>query len=121
MKEDSELITFSELKERVYEGIRKGPKFLSRADQKFVLNQIIDSDNRVINRSDYMAYTMYLKPTFLNIMNMYKLLSWRGELVSTPEEADVVFDNSYVPAENNQNQQVIKSTQIEKMVSFLNK
>ena len=43
MKEDSELITFSELKERVYEGIRKGPKFLSRADQKFVLNQVIKS------------------------------------------------------------------------------
>lgn len=43
MKEDSELITFSELKEKVYEGIRKGPKFLSRADQKFVLNQVIKS------------------------------------------------------------------------------
>lgn len=41
MKENIKLITFSELKEKVYEGIRKGPKFLSRADQKFVLNQVI--------------------------------------------------------------------------------
>ena len=40
---NSELITFSELKEKVYEAIRKGPKFLSRADQKFVLNQVIKS------------------------------------------------------------------------------
>lgn len=37
------LITFSELNENVYDDIRKGPRFLSRADQKFVLNQVIKS------------------------------------------------------------------------------
>ena len=43
VNKDSSLMTFSELKEKVYEATRKGPRFLSRADQKFVLNQVIKS------------------------------------------------------------------------------
>ena len=42
--EETELLTiktFSELKEQVYSQIKEGPSFLSRADQKFVLTQVI--------------------------------------------------------------------------------
>lgn len=40
---DSQIMTFSEFTEKIYEQIRKGPAFLSRADQKFVLTQVIKS------------------------------------------------------------------------------
>ena len=84
-----------------------------------ILNQIGESDNQVISRRDYEAYMIYLKPSFLEIINMYSILSCRGELVNSPEEADYVFDDNYTLDSENENQQVIKSTQIEKMVSLL--
>ena len=39
----NKLQTFSELKEQIYNNLKEGPKFLSRADQKFILNQVIRS------------------------------------------------------------------------------
>lgn len=40
---DSFLETYSELKEKVFEEVRQGPRFISRADQKFILTQVIKS------------------------------------------------------------------------------
>ncbi|MBQ8425849.1 MAG: hypothetical protein IJX17_07550 [Clostridia bacterium] len=84
-----------------------------------ILNQISASDNRVISRGDYEAYMIYLKPSLLEFVNLYNILSIRGELVNTPEEADYVFDNRFVSSSDNENQQIIKATQIEKLVSLL--
>lgn len=41
--EKNKLQTFSELKEQIYNNLKEGPRFLSRADQKFILNQVIRS------------------------------------------------------------------------------
>ena len=47
---------------------------------------------------------------------MFDLLSSRGEVVNNAGDADIVFDRNYI---GNENQQVVKPFQIEKLVSLL--
>lgn len=81
-----------------------------------VLNLMRDSDCRVVRPEDYKVIEKYLNDTLE--LSIGKILSYRGEVVETPEEADIVFDNTYVALEN---QQVIRSFDIEKLVSIINK
>ena len=66
--------------------------------------------------SDYEAIERYLVPSALNI-NLGLIASYRGEVVENPEEAEVVFADNYVAAEG---QTVIRSFDIEKLVSIIN-
>mgnify|MGYP007115407863 CR=1 FL=1 len=48
---------------------------------------------------------------------MGKVISYRGEVVNTPEEADVIFADDVEPAEN---QKVVRSYETEKLVAIIN-
>lgn len=82
-----------------------------------ILNQIIDSNQRVISTKDIGTIKKYLSKDYLQVFNMYELLCCRGTLVDNPEDADVVFDRDYIAKEN---QTAIKPYEIEKLVSLLN-
>jgi hypothetical protein len=45
------------------------------------------------------------------------ILSVRGTVVSTPDQADVIFDDNYQPQDN---QKIIRSSDIEKLIALLN-
>ena len=46
---------------------------------------------------------------------MGKVISYRGEVVTTSEETDVIFADDVKPAEN---QKVVRSWEVEKLVSI---
>ena len=55
----------------------------------------------------------------LNCRSLHRLIAeYLGEKVETPEEATVVFADDYKPAEG---QTVVRSFDIEKLVSLVNK
>lgn len=82
-----------------------------------ILNQMLESNNRVVNPKTLETIKDYLSSTYLQTFNMYKLLSFRGNVVDDKEDADIVFDRDYIGDEN---QQVIKPFQVEKLVALLN-
>ena len=60
-------------------------------------------------------------------LNMGLIASWRGEIVETPEEADVVFADDYATPVNfrdengePKSQTVIRSFDVEKLAAFAN-
>ena len=79
-----------------------------------IFNQLKDDDSRIVRPEDFKLLLKYLDPTFLEL-NMGKVISYRGEVVTTPEEADVIFADDVKPAEN---QKVVRSWEIEKLVSI---
>lgn len=81
-----------------------------------ILNQILNSDARVVNSEAISSIKNYLSHSYLNTFNMYTLLSYRGEIIDTKEDADYVFDRNYIGKEN---QIVIKPFEVEKLVSLL--
>ena len=56
----------------------------------------------------------YLDPAFLDL-TIGDIISYRGEMVITAEDADIVFADDYTP---NENQKVIRSWDLEKLVSI---
>lgn len=82
-----------------------------------VLNQMLEDNSRVINPKTLETIKDYLSSAYLQTFNMYKLLSFRGNVVDDKENADIVFDRDYIGKEN---QQVIKPFQVEKLVALLN-
>jgi hypothetical protein len=82
-----------------------------------VLNLIRDSDSRVVGVSDYKAIEKYLGSSALDI-NIGTIIGYRGEIVSSPEEADIVFDDTY--KSENENQKVVRSYETEKLVAIIN-
>ena len=46
---------------------------------------------------------------------MGKIISYRGEVVNIPEEADIIFADDVTPTEN---QKVVHSWEVEKLVSI---
>ena len=86
-------------------------------NEMVVLNLIEDAFNRVVNPSDVANIKKYLASDFLEV-NMGLIASYRAsELVTTPEEADIVFDNSYKPTVA---QKVIRAYELEKLVALAN-
>lgn len=88
-----------------------------QTSEMIVLNQMLESGSRVISEEDVTAIKKYLDPNYLSAMNVKLIAEARGAVVTTPEEADYVFDDSYQPLPN---QKVIRSTDIEKIISLLN-
>lgn len=87
-----------------------------KTNEVIILNQILDSNDCVVNEIIVKFVQIYLKKNFLENFNMYKLLSYRGELVENKEDADVVFANNYIATGN---QKVISAYDIEKLVTLL--
>jgi hypothetical protein len=81
-----------------------------------VLNLMTDDDSRVVRGSEGELVAAYFDNTKLEL-NIGLIAELRGELVETPEEAEVVFDDNYKPVEG---QQVIRSFDIEKLNAIVN-
>ena len=79
-----------------------------------IFNQLKDDDARVVRAEDLKIILKYLDPTFLEL-NMGRVISYRGEVVTTPEEAAIIFADDVKPAEN---QKVVHSWEVEKLVSI---
>ena len=94
-----------------------------------ILNQIIDDDNRVVRPNGFKTIEKYLQPDYLKV-NMGMIAACRGELVSDPAEADVVFDDKYVQEGTEDEtasdvvpvngQKIIRSWELEKLVALVN-
>ena len=81
------------------------------------LNQIIANDSRVVNGNVVCKIQKYLTCNFLKNYNMYKLLSYMGEIVDNVKDADIVFDSSI--DKRIKNKQLITPFNIEKLVTLL--
>lgn len=89
-----------------------------------ILNQIIDSDERVVNPAGFKTIERYLNSKYLTI-NIGMLAECCGEVITDPAKADVVFDDTYVQdfidGDNLLRQDIIRSYETEKLVAFVNK
>jgi hypothetical protein len=82
-----------------------------------VLNLARDDDSRVVSEKDFESIAIFMDPAKLEL-NMGLIASWRAaEVVETPEEADIIFDDSFQPAGC---QTVIRSFDIEKLAELAN-
>ena len=81
-----------------------------------VLNQMDDNQNIVLSANDFKSVSRYLNDTALEL-SMGRIIEHRGEVVVTPEEADIVFDNAYQPTEA---QVAVRTYNIETLVSLVN-
>jgi hypothetical protein len=88
-----------------------------------ILNQIIDCDDRVVRPEGFKTIEKYLQPDYLDV-NIGMIAECRGEVVNTPEEADVVFDDKYTQEAFEDagitKQAIIRSYELEKLVAFVN-
>lgn len=93
--------------------------------EMIILNQIVESDDRVVRPEGFKTIEKYLQPGYL-LVSLGMIAACRGELVSDPAEADVVFDDTFVPAIENENGEVntpvevIRSWDMEKLVKLVN-
>jgi stress response protein SCP2 len=93
--------------------------------EMIILNQIIESDDRVVRPEGFKTIEKYLQPGYL-LVSLGMIAACRGELVNDPAEADVVFDDTFVPAIENENGEVntpvevIRSWELEKLVKLVN-
>lgn len=81
-----------------------------------VLNRLLNSDFRVVDLSSVKNVEEFLNADYLNVFNMFALLSMRGETVDCAENADVVFDADYLPRED---QRAVRPFETEKLVALL--
>jgi hypothetical protein len=94
--------------------------------EMIILNQIVDSDDRVVRPDGFKTIEKYLQPDYLKV-NIGMIAECRGELVDNPANADVVFDDKYVQKavehENGTNdavQAIVRSWELEKLVALVN-
>lgn len=91
-----------------------------QAQEVIILNQIVADDSRVVRPSGFDVIKKYLKPEFLNI-NIGIIAESRGLLTANPAEADVIFDDTFVPDDEIEaNPKVIRSWELEKLVALVN-
>jgi hypothetical protein len=93
-----------------------------------ILNQIIDDDGRVVRPEGFKTIEKYLQSDYLKV-NLGMIAACRGEVVSDPTEADVVFDDKYVQelAKDEHTgevvtprQTIVRSWELEKLVALVN-
>ncbi len=90
-----------------------------------ILNQIVECDDRVVRPEGFKTIEKYLQPGYLDV-NIGMIAECRGERVASPEEADVVFDDTFVPAITDEAGEVktpvmvVRSWELEKLVAFVN-
>ncbi len=81
------------------------------------LNLMMECSERVLNTSDGAGFDKYLDPSFLDL-NIGAIMEQRGEIVATPEEADIVLDDQAKIDPEKQN--VIRTYELEKLVALTN-
>jgi hypothetical protein len=91
-----------------------------------ILNQIVESDDRVVRPEGFKTIEKYLQPDYLDV-NIGMIAACRGELVSDPAEANIVFDDTYVQEFDDipegcavTEQPIIRSYELEKLVALIN-
>jgi hypothetical protein len=90
-----------------------------------ILNQILDDDGRVVQPEGFKTIEKYLQPDYLKV-SMGLIASCRGEVVENHSDADVVFDDNFVPEIYDENDEVrtpvevIRSWELEKLVKLVN-
>lgn len=91
-----------------------------------ILNQIVESDDRVVSPDGFKTIEKYLQPGYLDV-NIGMIAECRGELADNPMDATVVFDDTYVPVVSDDpddvdpvKQTIIRSYELEKLVAFIN-
>lgn len=89
-----------------------------------ILNQIIDSDDKVVRPSGFKTIEKYLQSNYLDV-NVGMIAECRGEIVDTPEEANIIFDDKFEPVvatvdENVKEFRIIRSYELEKLVALIN-
>lgn len=84
-----------------------------------ILNQMIDSADAVVNSAVFNMVKPALNKDNLKAMNMFNILACRAEqLVSTPEEADVVFDSNWYDNDRPE-QKIIRLSDISALISYI--
>ena len=90
-----------------------------------ILNQIVDSDERVVNPRGFKTIEKYLNDSFLDV-TIGMIAECRGNIVDNPIDADIVFDDTFVKPEPTSDEdfqneyQIIRSYELEKLVEFVN-
>ena len=84
--------------------------------EMIILNTMEDTRRNVISDKDFHTIFKSLSPEALEF-SMGRIISHRGELVETPEEADIVFDRTY---QGTKSQVVVRPYDIETLVSLVN-
>ena len=88
-----------------------------------ILNQIIEDVSRVVKPVGFTTIEKYLQSDYLKV-NLGMIAACRGEVVTDPAEADVVFDDTFVPASNETSDakapEVVRSWELEKLVKLVN-
>jgi hypothetical protein len=89
-----------------------------------ILNQIIDSDDQVVRPSGFKTIEKYLQSNYLDV-NVGMIAECRGEIVDTPEEANIIFDDKFEPVvatvdEDVKEFRIIRSYELEKLVALIN-
>lgn len=89
-----------------------------------ILNQIIDSDDQVVRPSGFKTIEKYLQSNYLDV-NVGMIAECRGEVVDTPEEANIIFDDKFEPVvatndEDVKEFKIIRSYELEKLVALIN-
>jgi len=80
-----------------------------------IFNMLLDSENRVVSGDLKDTVMKYFSASSLDL-NMGLVATYRAsEVVTTPEEADVIFDATYTPTEA---QKVIRPYDVEKLVAL---
>lgn len=79
------------------------------------LNQMAMSENRIAD-STVLELMKYVDESYLKNYDMYSILAMRGEIVSDPRDAEIVFASNYVPAPG---QKVVTPFDTEKLVALL--
>jgi hypothetical protein len=93
--------------------------------EMIILNQIVESDDRIVRPAGFKTIEKYLQPDYLTV-NIGMIAACRGELVSDPTEADVVFDDTFTIGVDTAGDidvklpTVIRSWELEKLVALIN-
>ena len=82
-----------------------------------VLNQMLESGSRVVQKSDMESIADLLDSRYLNTFNVYKIASLRGEVVEDISKADIVFAKNTLKLEGNQ--KLITMHDVDELVKLL--
>ena len=94
-----------------------------QAREVIILNQILESDERVVRPSGFKTIEKYLKPEYLAV-NIGMVAECRGTRVFDPADADIILDDTYtadITADADlMTPTIIRSYETDKLVALIN-
>jgi len=84
-----------------------------------VINQMQDGNDRIVSTKIVDYLKKYMNEDYVKQFNIFKIASLRGEVVSNPADADVIFSDVIGDYELTEGQKVIHTTDIEKLVALM--